>query len=159
MKYLLTLLLLLVPLSVTFGADADPVFEVGALTVDGGASHLAYMSGFEMNVKATKTGFTNKIRSGIYQVRTGGEEIQGFYAWNISQQVLKKEWWNLYASFGFGVLNEVKDGDDKQSGGTMIEFGCKAFDKLPIGFGAKLFPVDDKGDKVFLYGMISFSLP
>ena len=139
-------------------ADANPCFEVGSMTTDGGASHLAYFTGFEMNLKATK-GFTNKIRTGYYQVHNEWPEKQGYYAWNISQVTLKPEWWNLYSSFGFGVLSEVEDGDDKQQGGTMIEFGCVAFNKLPIGFGAKLFPVDDRGDKVFLYGMISFKLP
>jgi len=142
----------------TFAADANPCFEIGSMTTDGGASHLMYMSGFEMTVKSTRTGFANVIRSGVYQVR-GDEEIQGFYAWNISQQILKKNWWNLYAGFGFGVMNQVVDGDDKQQGGTMVEFGCVLFNKMPFGVGAKLFPVDDKGDKAFLYGRLTFSLP
>jgi len=158
MKYLLTLLLLLVPISVTFGADANPTFEVGSMTIDGGSSHLAYFTGFEMNLKKTK-GFVNKIRTGYYQIRNEWPEKQGYFAWNLSQVTLKESWWDFYASSGFGVLNEVNNGDDYQKGGTMLEFGCKAFDKLPIGIGAKLFPVDDRGDKVFLYGMISFSLP
>lgn len=159
MKYLILLLACLVIYSPVKAADANPTLEFGSMLVDGGSSHLTYFTGFEMNVKATRTGFTNLVRAGIYQVRGKEEEIQGFYAWNISQQVLKKDWWNLYAAFGFGVLNQVVDGDDKQQGGTMLEFGAVLFEKLPIGVGAKLFPVDDKGDKVFVYGRLTFSLP
>jgi len=159
MKKLLILFTLLFAMSTAFGADANPTFEVGSMTIDGGQGHLAYMTGFEMNVKATETGFRNYVRSGIYQIRNNSPEAQGAFVWDITEQVLKTNWWNLYGAFGFGLLNQVNNGDDTQNGGTMLEFGCELFNKMPFGVGAKLFPVDGKGDKVFVYGKLSFKLP
>ena len=154
MKKLL-LVLVLIPFTISFGADADPVFEIGAVLTDGGTTEAARSVSLEMNVKRSGD-YVNKIRTGYFQWLFDSE-IAGLQAWNINQITLLDNW-KPYIAGGFGGNNEVLEGDDALRGGFMLEIGCDLFNKVPFGIGGKIYPVEDKGDQVFLYGMLSFNL-
>ena len=160
MKTILATLTLVLILCVSgFTADATPVFEYGLMSTDGGSTHPAYFIGTEIPLKTTQAGFCQKTRLGYYQFRGESPENQGFYAWSITQQRLSESIWNLYIAAGTGFLNQVEDGDDTQKLGIMLETGCELFNRVPFGLGAKLFPEDGRGDKVFGYVSLSFNLP
>ena len=142
--------------SVGFCADADPVIEVGAVLTDGGQGHMARALSGEFNLK--KSGdFVNKIRTGYFQWLDDSPEVAGIQVWDINQITLFDAW-SPYIAGGFGGNNEILQGDDALRGGFMVEIGCELFDKVPFGVGGKLFPVKDKGDQIFIYGMLSFNI-
>ncbi len=167
MKYLLTLLLLVIPLSVSFSADVDPVVEVGSILIKGGSGHMARTVSGQINIKRSGD-YVNVVRTGYFQWLKNSPEVSGVHIWNIHQLYLidsKKNGWQGYMSLGLGGNNVILDGDDDIRGGVMVEVGCSLFGKVPFGIGGKVFPINYKGneednsDRVFIYGMLSIPIP
>lgn len=157
MKKLLTFLLtIMLTFSIANSADVYTGLEIGSVLTDGGSGHMAISPFFEGNIKSADS-YINKFRVGYIQHRNADPEVQALTVWNINQIVLTEKW-SPYVAIGFGGQNEVNPGDDILRGGGMLEFGCKLFDKVPFGLGGKLLPVNDRGDQVFIYGMLNISL-
>ena len=164
MKYLLTLIVVCLMFVASANAvDIKSIFGVGTELVDGGQGHLKFFAASEAAIKSdTASGFVNKLR-GTYSFLKNGdnpEQVQRLELWDITQKRVSRELWDWYFAVGFMVLESVVEDEAALNEGRPWKFetGFYAFRKVDVGIGVDFIPVDGRGDKVFIYGLLNFKL-
>lgn len=156
MKKCLTLIIVLMLASVSYGAEFETTYQMGVLMTNGGSSHMAYFVGGEVPIKTdTTSGFTAKTRFGYFSFQQDTPEIQGGFFYSMLQQQVLKTW---YLATKTGFLNQIYNGDDVMKLAVGFETGINVLGKIDVGIGVDMIPTEGKGDKTFIYGMLNFNL-
>lgn len=149
------LLLLAVPASAQI--QASILAGIG-VQIQGDNKDLAWAAGIHAPI-FTADGFQSAIRTVyFYTDPDEGGEIQATELWDINRKTLMKikgvTPWSV--SIGFGIQNQVEEGEDTKSFALKLETDLIFPMGVGIGIGVNLIPVAGAPDKKFVY--VGFSL-
>ncbi len=154
---IITLIIMACAISAS-AAEFRSAYQVGSFMTEGSTSRTAHFLGGDIILK-TMGEFTLKQRVGMFTVRGQYPEIQGEMTATIMQLMLSQSLWELYIAQKTGLFNQTLQGDDKVHALIGLEVGCSPFYKpLELSVGADLMPVDDRGDRVFLYAGLNLKI-
>lgn len=134
MKTLLTIILLLVPITGFSQGTINGMAKVGAYLPEYQQGAAAYWVGGETPLyQDTSGGFGVYTQNGVFYSNISGDDVQGASTSIIAKRRLATNFGHWYVGFGSGVLIDVKDGDDASWATFRVETGFDIWGQLGIG--------------------------
>ena len=151
-------IIILLPAHFSVAANFYPMTAFGSMMENGQTSEFATWAGEEGPLWTEKgSGLVVVQRAGLFYI-SGEGEVQGLSGSLLAKKTLGI--WNnvgLYAGIGGKLAYQIQKGDDNALAMWQLEFGADLYRKLGLAVGVDYIPVDQGGDRFFLYFQIDLS--